>query len=293
MGARLRLKASTPLPSGADAGFTRIFAAMKKYGLIVADNGSDMYVSGTYDVNWNNDVLNPLFAALTASDFEVVKLGWKPSSAPAALSSVTVAPSTVTGGTSATGTVALTPAAPSGGAAVTLSTDNGAVSVPPSVTVGAGAASAAFNLSTSVVSSTIVVHVSASYGGVVKSTALMVTPPPAAALASLTLEPAAVSGGATSVGTVTLTAPAPSGGAAVSLTSGNPSAATVPPGVTVAAGKAAATFTVSTAKGTRNTSSVVSATYLGVTKSATLSIRKGKTTIAVVDPGPAVVEGRR
>ena len=34
---------------------------MKKYGLIVADNGSDMYVSGTYDTRWNNDVLNPGF----------------------------------------------------------------------------------------------------------------------------------------------------------------------------------------------------------------------------------------
>jgi hypothetical protein len=75
MGARLRLKASTPLPAGADAGFTRIFNAMKKYGLIVADNGSDMYISGTYDVNWDNGLLNPLFGAHTASDFEVVALG--------------------------------------------------------------------------------------------------------------------------------------------------------------------------------------------------------------------------
>jgi hypothetical protein len=31
------------------------------YGLIVADNGSDLYVSGTYDTRWNNDVLNPAF----------------------------------------------------------------------------------------------------------------------------------------------------------------------------------------------------------------------------------------
>ena len=37
----------------------KIFRAMKKYGLIVADNGSDMYISGTFDTRWNNDVLNP------------------------------------------------------------------------------------------------------------------------------------------------------------------------------------------------------------------------------------------
>ena len=35
---------------------------MKTYGLIVADNGSDMYISGTYDTRWNNDVLEPAFA---------------------------------------------------------------------------------------------------------------------------------------------------------------------------------------------------------------------------------------
>ena len=35
---------------------------MQRYGLIVADNGSDMYISGTFDTRWNNDVLNPAFA---------------------------------------------------------------------------------------------------------------------------------------------------------------------------------------------------------------------------------------
>ena len=51
---------------------------MKTYGLIVADNGSDMYIQGTYDTRWNNDVLNPAFASLKASDFEVIQLGWQP-----------------------------------------------------------------------------------------------------------------------------------------------------------------------------------------------------------------------
>ena len=63
-----RLKASKSL-----AGFTpdvqRIFRAMQRYGLIVADNGSDMYISGTYDTRWNNGVLNPAFSALKAVGF--------------------------------------------------------------------------------------------------------------------------------------------------------------------------------------------------------------------------------
>ena len=51
---------------------------MQRYGLIVADNGSDMYISGTYDTRWNNGVLNPAFSAIKASDFDVVTLGFSP-----------------------------------------------------------------------------------------------------------------------------------------------------------------------------------------------------------------------
>jgi hypothetical protein len=76
MGARLRMKASKDL-SGFRPEIQRIFRAMQRYGLIVADNGSDMYVSGTMDARWDNDVLNPAFRAITADDFEVVQLGWR------------------------------------------------------------------------------------------------------------------------------------------------------------------------------------------------------------------------
>ena len=75
MGTRLRLKAGRDI-SGFPAQAQKIFRAMKKYGLIVADNGTDMYVTGTMDPRWNNGVLNPAFHALTADDFEVIELGW-------------------------------------------------------------------------------------------------------------------------------------------------------------------------------------------------------------------------
>jgi hypothetical protein len=77
MGARLRLKAGKDT-SGLPPEIRRIFQAMKRRGLIVADNGTDMYVTGTYDTRWNNDVLNPAFAQLSACDFDVIQLGWKP-----------------------------------------------------------------------------------------------------------------------------------------------------------------------------------------------------------------------
>ena len=75
MGTRLRLKASKNL-SGYTPEVQKIFQAMKTYGLIVADNGTDMYISGTMDSLWDNDVLNPAFASLSADDFEVIQLGW-------------------------------------------------------------------------------------------------------------------------------------------------------------------------------------------------------------------------
>jgi len=78
MGARLRLKASRDI-TGFPEPARKILQAMKTYGLLVADNGSDLYVSGTYDTRWNNDVLNPAFSAIKGSDFEVVQLGWQPS----------------------------------------------------------------------------------------------------------------------------------------------------------------------------------------------------------------------
>jgi hypothetical protein len=81
LGTRLRLKANKDI-SGFPAPLQKIFRAMKKHGLIVADNGSDMYVIGAFDPRWDNGVLNPAFRALNASDFEVVQLGWRGSSTP-------------------------------------------------------------------------------------------------------------------------------------------------------------------------------------------------------------------
>jgi hypothetical protein len=77
MGARLRLKASRNL-SGFSQEMQRTFRAMQRHGLIVADNGSDLYISGTYDTRWNNNLLNPAFQALNASDFDVIQLGYQP-----------------------------------------------------------------------------------------------------------------------------------------------------------------------------------------------------------------------
>jgi hypothetical protein len=77
MGARLRLKASKDI-TGYAPEVRRIFQAMKTYGLIVADNGSNMYIQGTYDTRWESSSIFDQFGSLKASDFEVIQLGWKP-----------------------------------------------------------------------------------------------------------------------------------------------------------------------------------------------------------------------
>jgi hypothetical protein len=75
MGARSRLKSSIDVTQKtSDPNVQKIFRAMQKYGLIVADNGSDMYITGTYDALEQRRTQSA-FANLTASDFEVIQLG--------------------------------------------------------------------------------------------------------------------------------------------------------------------------------------------------------------------------
>jgi hypothetical protein len=71
MGMRLRLKAGYGL--GSFSGPAKAIAeAMKHYGLIVADNGSNWFFSGSSDRRWDDDNLNQL-KGIPGSAFEVVK----------------------------------------------------------------------------------------------------------------------------------------------------------------------------------------------------------------------------
>jgi hypothetical protein len=71
MGLRLRLKAGYPTRS-----FPRqariVLEALKRYGMLVADNGADWYISGAPDRHWSNDQLHTLHQ-VPGSAFEVVK----------------------------------------------------------------------------------------------------------------------------------------------------------------------------------------------------------------------------
>jgi hypothetical protein len=73
MGMRVRLKASVDI-AGYSPAMQVILRALKKYGMILADNGSNWYVSGAPDPRWDDDELRAL-KSLKGSDFEVVKMG--------------------------------------------------------------------------------------------------------------------------------------------------------------------------------------------------------------------------
>ena len=73
LGLRVRLKASYDLSSYRGAPRV-ILTALKKYGMILADNGSDWFISGEANPRWDDDELAPL-KKVPASAFEVVKVG--------------------------------------------------------------------------------------------------------------------------------------------------------------------------------------------------------------------------
>ena len=97
---------------------------------------------------------------------------------------------------------------------------------------------------------------------------LVITP----ALKKVALNAAAVVGGVSAIGTVTLSAPAPRGGVPVALASSNTAVATVPAVVTVPAGATTVQFTVTTVSVTAQSSAVISAVW-GETKTDALVVK--------------------
>lgn len=112
MGMRIRLKANFDI-SGYSATNQIILTAMKKYGMILADNGSNMFFQGTPDTRWNTTDLSSL-AAVPSSAFDVVQMGpvydsaTAPKGAAPVIQSFTASPSSVSAGAPVTLTPVVT-----------------------------------------------------------------------------------------------------------------------------------------------------------------------------------------
>jgi len=217
------------------------------------------------------------------------------------LSALTVAPTSVRGGNPVSATVTVSAAPPSpptnvrilgtlesavaapsssltasaaGDATIGLTSSHPAIaSVPATVTVPAGTTSATFFINTTAVTTSSLVTITASYGGITKSAPLTVLPPSTSVtLSALTLTPSSVQGATTVAGNLTLSAAAPSGGAVVALSSSQSSAAAVPTTVTVPVGSTTASFSIATSQVTSSTSVTIAGAYGGVTKAALLTV---------------------
>lgn len=278
MGQRFRLKASFDItPYSADVQV--ILKALKKYGAFVADNGSSWYLTGVPDSRWNDTTLHALGQVL-GSNLEAVDetslitdVNSGATSTSLTLTGVTLNPAQLTGGAVSTqNQVTLSSPAPAGGLTVTLSSSNSAAaSVPASVFVPAGVSSATFQVTTSPVGATTTVTISASWMGVTKTAGLTVSPA-AVVLSSVAISPTAVTGGTGATGSVTLSGPAPASGVVVKIASSDPRSASAPSTVTVPAGQTTAAFSIATKKVAATKTVTFTATYAGVSKSATLTV---------------------
>jgi trimeric autotransporter adhesin len=200
--------------------------------------------------------------------------GEEPPPAPL-VSSLTIAPDTITAGDAATGTVVLDRPAPAEGTAVSVASNNTAVAtVVSTVTVAAGATTATFAITGRPVAQPDWAAITATTGTGASDagTAVVWVLPAGVTLESMTMSPTLLVGGETSEGIVTLTGPAPAGGAQVALFSSDPTRATVPPDVMVPAGQTTATF-VATAQPVASPVAVtINASYGGVTHFVRLTI---------------------
>jgi hypothetical protein len=106
MGMRLRLKSSFDI-EGFPPQSTIILTALQQYGMIMADNGSSMFITGDPDNRWDNNDLAAL-KTVPASAFEVVLMspiytqGNIPQGANPTITSFTATPQSVPPGTSVT-----------------------------------------------------------------------------------------------------------------------------------------------------------------------------------------------
>ena len=210
-------------------------------------------------------VSSPVDVTLTATYAGVVKTT-QLTVQPGGLVGLTVLPATVTGGAVAVGTLNLDSNAPPGGLVVTLSSSDPSAVVPATVTVPAGASTVTFLVTTIGVATSVTDTITARLNGAVQTETLTILPVRAT---SLVLNPTRIVSGGASTGNVTINAPAPAGGLAVTLTTDSPTLVTLPAAVVVPAGQTSTAFTIT---GVKAGNAGITATLGGQSATATLTV---------------------
>lgn len=193
----------------------------------------------------------------------------------ARLSTFAVTPSFIVSGATASATLTLAnPSSDAGGSVVALASGSGAVRLPASVTVHQNATSVAFDVTAASVTQPERVTLVVTYGGAMQRVEVIVAPQNAVTIGSFAVSPARVVGGVAATGTVTLTGPAPFGGAPVQIAARRRNIATVPQTITIPEGATVATFSIATdvLHAQREKAVEIAASYNGVTATAVLVV---------------------
>ncbi|HEV2473939.1 MAG TPA: hypothetical protein VGS41_14785 [Chthonomonadales bacterium] len=202
------------------------------------------------------------------------------------VSSVTLSANPVVGGSSLTGTVTLSAAAPPGGQAVSLSSSSTlTATVPASVNVPAGSLSGSFPITAFQVSAQTNVTITAATNGSQQTATLTVQ---TISVYGLSLTPNPVAGGNKVTGTVTLSGAAPAGGQVVDLSTTSSSTAAPPPSITVAAGATSAQFTITTSPVQTTANVVITAATNGSQQTATLTVQAATILTFTIAPATEV-----
>ncbi|MDR3692404.1 MAG: PQQ-binding-like beta-propeller repeat protein [Fimbriimonas sp.] len=208
---------------------------------------------------------------------------------PAALSSVSVSPSSIVGGDYPTGTVTLSAPAPVGGTVVALSSNSPSLVPPATVTVPSGATSTTFPVPNLGVDANTITTLTATLGPTSKNCTLTLLP---AGVLSITVAPTSVVGGSstTVTGTINLNGKSGPSGTIVNLTSSNSGAASVLATAMVPGGTSHGTFSVTTYSVASAQGVTLTAKAQGTTATTILTVNPPVLTGFTISP-PSIVGG--
>jgi thiol-disulfide isomerase/thioredoxin len=202
--------------------------------------------------------------------------------------SVTLFPTATVGGGSVSGIVTLDEPAPAAGATVPLSASDGSrVSMPARVLLASGDTSAPFLIATEAVSGSAEVRIQARSRKETRSAVLRIAPPgPPAVIRSLGIFPAVLPAGGAAQGMVMLSGPVPVA-TAIRLETSDASRASVPSEVAIPARASAAAFVVQSAHSTTAAEVVITASFDGTVKTATVDVTAADSQGLLPAPVPA------
>ena len=189
--------------------------------------------------------------------------------------SLSLSPDAVQGGASSQGTMTLAFPDTVANTVLLFSSNPSAASVPASVVIPAGATSATFTISSNAAAPPEFVTITAAVSNTPRTQTLSVNAatPAGASLNAVSVNPASLTGGSPSTGTVTFSGPVD--GATVQLSSSNTALLRVPADVVVNQGQSTAAFAVATSAVTAQTAVIITASWFGVTRTTTVTLKPG------------------